>query len=142
VMTLLAGASPQRDPSSLEIELERDVDAPSLARAAIVGFCQDSDSSPNTIATVMLLVSEVVTNAVVHPDVDPPGKIGLHARLDREVIRVEVSDEGGGFESKPRNPGQLGGGFGLYLLEKESARWGVETSPHTKVWFEVAVTRA
>lgn len=134
--------SPERDPSILELELERTVDAPSLARAAIVGFCQDSDSSPSTIATLMLLVSETVTNAVVHPEVTPPGKIGLYARLEKEVIHVEVSDEGSGFTPKARNPSQLGGGFGLYLLEKESARWGVESTPQTKVWFEVATATA
>jgi anti-sigma regulatory factor (Ser/Thr protein kinase) len=141
-MSFSTKASRERDPSTLEIELERNVDAPSLARAAIVGFCQDSESSPSTIATVMLLVSETVTNAVVHPDLAPAGKIGLYARLDKEVIRVEVSDEGRGFTPRPRNPGQLGGGFGLYLLEKESARWGIESTPHTKVWFEVAITTA
>ncbi|MGN6167382.1 MAG: ATP-binding protein [Solirubrobacteraceae bacterium] len=139
-MTLSTKAS--KDPSTLELELERSVDAPSLARAAIVGFSQDSHSSPGTIATVMLLVSETVTNAVIHPVVKPPGKIGLFARLGKEVIRVEVSDDGRGFKPRPRNPGQLGGGFGLYLLEKESARWGIENTPHTKVWFEVAVTTA
>lgn len=139
-MELSTRASQERDPSTLELELERSVDAPSVARAAIVGFCQDSDSSPSTIATVMLLVSEIVTNAVVHPDVDPPGKVELFAQLGKEIIRVEVSDEGTGFTPRKRNPGQLGGGFGLYLLEKESVRWGVESSPHTKVWFEVAVT--
>lgn len=134
--------SQERDPSVLELELERNVEAPALARAAIVGFCQDSDSSPSTIATVMLLVSETVTNAVVHPDAKPPGTIALYARLDKEVIRVEVSDDGRGFTPKARTPGQLGGGFGLYLLEKESARWGVESTPQTKVWFEVAIATA
>jgi anti-sigma regulatory factor (Ser/Thr protein kinase) len=90
----------------------------------------------------MLLVSEIVTNAVVHPEVDPPGKVELFAQLGKEVIRVEVSDQGTGFTPRKRNPGQLGGGFGLYLLDKESARWGVESTPHTKVWFEVPITQA
>ena len=80
-MTLSTKASEEKDPSTLELELERSVDAPSLARAAIVGFCRDSHSSPSTIASVMLLVSETVTNAVIHPAVKPPGKIGLFALL-------------------------------------------------------------
>lgn len=141
-MTLSTKASRERDPSTLELELERSVDAPSVARAAIVGFCQDSDSSPSTIATVMLLVSEIVTNAVIHPNVDPAAKVELFAQLRKEIIRVEVSDEGTGFTPRKRDPGQLGGGFGLYLLEKESARWGVESTPHTTVWFEVAISPA
>lgn len=126
------------DAPNLVLELEADVRAPSVARAGIVDFCRDAGSSPSTIATITLLVSEIVTNAVVHPDVDPPVKIGLCARLQRRTIRIEVSDEGPGFTPRPRDPSRIGGGFGLYLVEKESARWGVDASPRTTVWFEIA----
>ena len=128
----------EEDCPVLRLELEQNQDAPSLARAAVVGFCQDRDFSPSTIATVTLLVSEIVTNAVIHPDVDPPGRIGLNARLHERTIRVEVIDQGRGFTPTPRDPNQLEGGFGLYLLEKEAARWGVDATPHTTVWFELA----
>src|SRR5205823_14076376 len=84
----------QGDPPILKLELERNPDAPSLARAAIVDFCQDSESPPSTLETVMLLVTEVVTNAVIHPDVHPPGKVGLYARMGESRIRVEVTDDG------------------------------------------------
>ena len=123
---------------SLKLELTRNGSAPLLARAAIAGFCRDADSSPGTIATVTLLVSEVVTNAVIHPELNPPGKIGLYARLERGAIRVEVTDGGSGFSPTLRSPDPLGGGYGLHILEKTSARWGVEATPHTTVWFEVA----
>jgi anti-sigma regulatory factor (Ser/Thr protein kinase) len=131
-------AAREGDTPNLALELEADVRAPSLARARIVQFCRDAGWSSSSIATVMLLVSEIVTNAVVHPDVEPPAKIGLCARLQKGTIRVEVSDEGSGFTAKFQDPSQLGGGFGLYLVERESARWGVDASPHTTVWFEVA----
>lgn len=120
------------------LELERNDAAPSLARAAVTEFCEDRELSPGAIPTVMLLVSEIVTNAVIHPDVDPPGKVHIHARISKAGIRVEVSDQGKGFRPPPPHPRPLGGGFGLYLLEKESARWGVEEAPHTMVWFELA----
>jgi anti-sigma regulatory factor (Ser/Thr protein kinase) len=122
----------------LDLELERNTEAPSLARAAISGFCQDRDLSPSTLATIMLLVSEVVTNAVIHPPVEPPGTIGIHAARGEGVIRIEVTDPGSGFTPKHRDPDLAGGGYGLYLLEKESARWGVKPAPRTVVWFEVA----
>ena len=141
-MSLSPKTGREDDSRILKLELERNPDAPSLARAAIVEFCHDSDSSPSTMETVMLLVSEVVTNAVIHPEVEPPGKVALYARLEKEAIRVEVTDEGNGFTPRPGNPTQLGSGFGLYLLEKESARWGVEATPHTTVWFEVATPAA
>jgi anti-sigma regulatory factor (Ser/Thr protein kinase) len=121
------------------LELERDQAAPSLARAAVNDFCEDRAVSPDAIPTVMLLVSEMVTNAVIHPDVDPPGTVRIHARISKAGIRVEVSDQGKGFTPRPPDPRPLGGGFGLYLLEKEAARWGVEQTPYTTVWFELAL---
>lgn len=136
-MSLTTKAQRGGDPPALELELERNGSAPLLARAAIVGFCQDSGVSPDAIPTVTLLVSEVVTNAVVHPELDPPGKIGLYARLERKAIRVEVTDNGHGFTAALPDPGPLGG-YGLFLLDKESTRWGVRAAPHTTVWFEVA----
>jgi anti-sigma regulatory factor (Ser/Thr protein kinase) len=138
MMTLRTDPVRGDDRSTLQLELERDLETPALARAAIVGFCESRGFSPSTLATLTLLVSEVVTNAVIHPDVEPPGTVGLYARLDEEGVRVEVRDRGQGFTPEPRDPNRLGGGYGLYLLEKEAASWGVEQGPQTTVWFEVA----
>ena len=126
----------------LKLELERTPEAPALGRAAIIGLTEDRAFSPGTIATLTLLVSEIVTNAVVHPQVDPPGRIGFYARLRQGRLRVEVSDPGDGFVPRPRDPSQPEGGYGLYLLQKEATSWGVERAPHTTVWFEVAAERA
>jgi anti-sigma regulatory factor (Ser/Thr protein kinase) len=93
------------------------------------------------MATLTLLISEVVTNAVIHPDIDPPGPIGLSARIEQDTIRVEVTDEGPGFNPQPRDPDRLQGGYGLYLVDKEALRWGVERTPKTTVWFELSATR-
>jgi anti-sigma regulatory factor (Ser/Thr protein kinase) len=126
----------------LVLDLEPSLEAPAAARAAIVGFCQDRQLPPGTMATLTLLISELVTNAVVHPDLDPPGMIRLSARLEDETIRVEVADGGEGFSPKPRPPDQVTGGYGLYLVQKEAEQWGVEVSPRTTVWFEVGIRAA
>ncbi len=125
------------DRRCIELELERNGTAPLLARAAIAGLCREAGSSSGTIAKVTLLVSEVVTNAVIHPELNPPGKIGLSARLGKEAIRVEVSDGGSGFTPPQRAPLSPGGGYGLAILAQGSDRWGVEGGPTTTVWFEV-----
>jgi anti-sigma regulatory factor (Ser/Thr protein kinase) len=125
---------------ALRLEFERNDEAPSLARAAVLGFCEDRDLSPSTIATLTLLISEVVTNAVIHPDADPPGVIALYVRIRDGRLRIEVSDDGSGFTPKARDPDRLDGGYGLYLVEKEAARWGVEQAPNTTVWFELKTT--
>jgi anti-sigma regulatory factor (Ser/Thr protein kinase) len=132
----------ENDCPVLRLQFEGNDEAPSLARAAMLGFCEDRELSPSTIATLTLLISEIVTNAVIHPDVEPPGLIGLCIRINRERIRIEVSDEGTGFTPQPRDPDRLDGGYGLYLVDKAASRWGVERTPSTTVWFELATTPA
>jgi anti-sigma regulatory factor (Ser/Thr protein kinase) len=137
MMSISKDAVREDDVPVLELQLERTSEAPSLARAAVAGFSDDRGLSPSTISTLVLLVSEIVTNAVIHPDADLPGMISLCARLDHGTVRIEVSDPGSGFTPSPRDPDHLAGGYGLYLLDKQSARWGVEPTPRTRVWFEL-----
>jgi anti-sigma regulatory factor (Ser/Thr protein kinase) len=83
---------------------------------------------------VLLLTSELVTNAVVHA--------GTQARLHLQGVaggvRVEVSD-GSSELPVPRN-GRADdvGGWGLVLLERLATAWGAERRDSGKtVWFEV-----
>jgi anti-sigma regulatory factor (Ser/Thr protein kinase) len=138
-MSLSSETQPHDDRSVLELELQQNREAPSLARAAIAGFSENRAMDAATLATLTLLVSEVVTNAVIHPDVEPPGGIRLSARFDQGVIRVEVTDEGSGFTPQPRDAERLERGYGLFLLEHQAAAWGVEHRTGNTVWFELSV---
>jgi serine/threonine-protein kinase RsbW len=84
-------------------------------------------------ATLQLLVSEVVTNAIRHAGCEEPFEV--RARWDGDVC-VEVVDHGTGFVPRPRG-GDLEepGGFGLYLVGRLADRWGVESDHTTCVWF-------
>ena len=87
--------------------------------------------------SLILLVSEVVSNAVRHSAADPDDPIELAASFGATTIRVAVTDAGDGFTPRPRDPGSTLDGYGLYLLEKVAAQWGVESNGDTKVWFEL-----
>ena len=137
-MSISSETQPHDEKSVLELELERNREAPSLARAAIAGFSENRDLEAATLATLTLLVSEVVTNAVIHPDVEPPGAIRLSARIVQGLIRVEVTDEGSGFTPHPRDPAQSDRGYGLFLLEHQASAWGVERRDGNTVWFELS----
>ena len=126
------------DQPVLRLALAQNREAPSLARAAIAGFSEYLEMDPATFASLTLLVSEVVTNAVIHPSLESPGDIQLSARIAGGVIRVEVTDQGSGFKPKPRDPAQSDRGYGLYLLEQQAADWGVEQQAGNTVWFELA----
>ena len=138
-MSVSSQTPPHDDQSVLELELEQSREAPSMARAAIAAFTENHDLDAATLATLTLLVSEVVTNAVIHPDVEPPGGIRLAAQFASGQIRVEVTDEGTGFEPKPRDPAKSDRGYGLYLLEQQASAWGVEQGSGNTVWFELVV---
>lgn len=80
-----------------------------------------------------LLVTELVTNAVRHaaaPTVD------LVVQLGSASVRVEVANAGAGFEAGPRS--DHGSGWGLFLLDRLSERWGLDGRPgRQRVWFEL-----
>ena len=84
--------------------------------------------------TAVLLVSEVVTNALRHTD----GQVQLEIRRYRDRVRVEVADEASRGPI-PSHPGlQDESGRGVPLMDALSDRGG--TSPHGAgkvVWFEL-----
>lgn len=134
----MSASQGRRDTPALHLELEPGPGAPAEARAAIAEFSQARGFDTDTRATIMLLVSELVTNAVVHPEVQSPAEIRLLARLDGTMVRVEITDQGSGFTPQERDPARVDGGYGLYLLDKAAARWGVERRDATTVWFEIS----
>lgn len=121
----------------MRISLGRDPQAPSLARAALTGFIEQSELA-SELGTLTLLVSELVSNAVLHSDAPPASGIVLRAHLlEPDAVRVEVIDCGSGFTAAPRDPARAHGGYGLYLVEQQATRWGVDRDGGTRVWFEL-----
>ncbi|MFL5884049.1 MAG: ATP-binding protein [Thermoleophilaceae bacterium] len=86
--------------------------------------------------TVVLLVSELVTNSVRHSGA-AAGVIELLACISPETVRVEVSDDGGGFDLPPIAHHDAESGHGLQLVQELADRWGRPTGLRTSVWFEI-----
>jgi anti-sigma regulatory factor (Ser/Thr protein kinase) len=120
----------------MRIEIPSDADAPAVARSAARGFCEEL--GPSECATLLLLVSELVSNAVLHADAPAGAPIGLAIRLEPRRVRVVVSDAGSGFDGLARSPAGSEGGYGLYLVNKAAVRWGHDRRGGARVWFELA----
>jgi anti-sigma regulatory factor (Ser/Thr protein kinase) len=129
------GAGPTAGAPLFELELERDVGAPSVARLAFSERLPELGLEGQSGQVLVLLVSEVVSNAVRHSSGPAAGVIRLSVTLTKTAIHVAVSDEGGGFTPRTRDPDRIEDGYGLYLLEKAASSWGVENSGGTTVWF-------
>jgi anti-sigma regulatory factor (Ser/Thr protein kinase) len=117
----------------LRIEIERDSQAPAMARRAIERFGDGLD--PGIVPDARLLVSELITNSVKYGG---DGSVELILRSEKpKHIRVEVVDQGVGFIPTARDrPMTEVGGWGLHLVEVLTERWGVHEGS-THVWFEI-----
>ena len=99
---------------------------------------QLAESLPgDAVAEIELLTSELVSNAIRHARIGD-GTIGLNIAVGPRTIRVSVVDGGAGFEptNLVRSSGDEEGGWGLFLVEEMSDRWGSRKDPHL-VWFEI-----
>jgi anti-sigma regulatory factor (Ser/Thr protein kinase) len=88
------------------------------------------------IEATTLLVSELVTNSVLH------ARSTIQLRIERrdQALRVEVSDGSRLPPVQREHDADALTGRGLSLLESLASRWGVEDLPDGKaVWFELAV---
>lgn len=91
-----------------------------------------------TLRNTKLLVSELVTNAVRHAPVAEGDEILLLVEREDDRLRIEVADHGPGFVPEPRaDVSDASSGWGLHILAKLAARWGVEVDDGSRVWFEL-----
>lgn len=90
-----------------------------------------------------LVVTEVVSNAVRHGG-EPGDQIRMTITPKDDYLWVQVSDTGPGLVPKPGAlEGDDEGGFGLFIVEHLTRRWGVtRENSETRVWFELSFSAA
>jgi CheY-like chemotaxis protein/anti-sigma regulatory factor (Ser/Thr protein kinase) len=82
-----------------------------------------------------LLVSEVVTNAIVHAE--SPAELTMS--VEGDLVRFVVRDWGGGALTLRNPTATTPDGRGLRIVDRLSQDWGTSTSPNGKlVWFSIA----
>jgi len=116
----------------LQVALPGDATAPAQARRAarrqLVAWDREG-----LVDAVVLAVSELVTNAVLHARSQP--LLGLVLLEDPVRIRVEVSDGSPTVPRQRRYSGTSATGRGLGLVEALSETWGTERTPTGKlIW--------
>jgi len=110
-------------------------DGPARARGIVRSEC--SGRVPRrTLDTLLLLVSELVTNGIQHGRSNRDDSITLDLGLN-STLRFAVVDRGQGFAARAAR--DRDGGWGLGVVERLADRWGVQrTQAGTRVWFETA----
>jgi anti-sigma regulatory factor (Ser/Thr protein kinase) len=113
----------------LKQALPRDRSAPRRARRLVEEHARGLPRE--RLDAAVLLVSELVTNALVHGE----GEILLELGMVGDALHVEIGDHGRRHPHVRETPG-ADGGWGLRLVEAMARRWGVRDGA-TRVWFDV-----
>jgi anti-sigma regulatory factor (Ser/Thr protein kinase) len=122
----------------VSIDLPPERSAASRARRFVREQCEQWDLPQASIEDIELLVSELVTNAVLHARSD--ARVTVDRVRDR--VRVSVEDQ----SPVPPRLREYGPdavtGRGVYLVDRLSDEWGVDAVKDEggkRVWFELAV---
>ena len=111
------------------------VTAPAAARALARDAVERGGRRTVRLDDVALVVSELVTNAVVHG----AGDITLDVVVDDDSVLVEVSDREPHLPDQPNAALDAESGRGLLLVSRVATHWGVRrTEPGKVVWAQLA----
>jgi serine/threonine-protein kinase RsbW len=106
--------------STLRRSFPADLAAPAVARHALKDFLHTHAADPRALADVLLAVSEVVTNCVVHAYRDGPiGRVAMEAQRSGDELVLSVTDRGRGMGPRTDSPGL---GLGLPLVGRIARR--------------------
>jgi anti-sigma regulatory factor (Ser/Thr protein kinase) len=121
----------------LVFELPAEPGAVSAARRALLALNGELPSSIRD--DVLLLVTELVSNAVRHAEPGADRALRVELRRRRQMVRVAVFDGGSGFTAEaPQATRDESGGWGLFLVDQIADRWAVtQTASGTCAWFEI-----
>lgn len=111
----------------MTLQVESDIQAPRKSRSKLNAL---RDQLEPRFEDVLLVVSELVSNSVRHGACDA---VDVKVEAVDDYVRVEVTDDGEGFELEaPR-----GEGLGLFLVDQLSRSWGVVNDGRFTVWAEI-----
>ena len=120
--------------ATLSLPLAPDSSSPAIARSRTTAFVAPW-ASDHLATRLSLLVSEIVTNAVVH------GGSSIHLDVDvltASSVRVEVFDGSLDLPEMQTLPPESESGRGLQLVEALANEWGARERVDGKVvWFEL-----
>ena len=105
--------------ASFETSFPADPTAPAFARRAVREFLNGHGADPRALADVMLALSEIVTNAVVHGYRGAAGEVRVAAEHSHDELLLSVADHGRGMSPRHDSPGL---GLGLPLVGRIAKR--------------------
>jgi anti-sigma regulatory factor (Ser/Thr protein kinase) len=124
---------------SEELDLAHDPASPRTARRFVTKLLDEWGVAGDAVERSQLLVSELVSNAVLHA----MGPVLLTVSLRDGHLRIEVVNHGAGTPRKRNATAADLSGRGLQLVDKLATGWGSTVDGgRTRVWFELQAKTA
>jgi PAS domain S-box-containing protein len=123
---------------SYSLSLPSKVESPGTCRRWVSRLLAENDL-PELVDSATLLLSELVTNAVLYAG---QGLIRVDVGLKGRGLRVQVHDGGSSVPKMGHHAIDAEGGRGLLLVDAIAREWGTERRPDGKVvWFTLNTDR-
>jgi anti-sigma regulatory factor (Ser/Thr protein kinase) len=125
----------------VSVQIPVQLEAAGMARGVVSRILRESATAQEVIDNAQLLTSEIVTNVLRHAGLDTTDSLGLAVDVSLDRLRVEVADTGPGFDQASLLEPSAGAiaGWGLFLVGRLAARWGVVRNDPNVVWFELNI---
>ncbi|MEV6792557.1 ATP-binding protein [Streptomyces sp. NPDC051320] len=132
-------------PKDIEWRFPRRPRSVSRARALLAEQAHAWKVPDEVTDTAVLLLSELMTNAVRHASVPPGREVSARCILsDDTTLRVEVADASSALPEVQHPSLEAESGRGLALVTALATTWGTRPRPYgigKTVWFELTTTR-
>ncbi len=125
----------------MSIRIDGGPGAPRDARIAVLLQIEGHVSEANA-TDAALIVSELVSNSVLHANVGPDQTLTVQLLTLEDRLRITVIDSGSVLEPCIRPPDQrTSGGLGLCIVDQVSAAWGFarDADGRTRVWSDLLI---
>lgn len=123
---------------SMDLSLPHEPTTPGVARTKLAAFLTVNRAPTEVIDDALIVLSEMIANAVSHGVPNDDGSIEIFWELTASTLHVVVADGGSGAKLRALELDEDSlGGRGLAIINKVADRWWVEETPHTSVHAEL-----
>nr|WP_254450800.1 ATP-binding protein [Aeromicrobium stalagmiti] len=114
---------------------------PGIARTKLAAFLTVHRASSAVIDDALIVISEMIANAVCHGVPTADGTIEISWSINGDLLELSVHDAGEGASLKPIDFDEDSlSGRGLSIISRVADRWWVDMTVGTKVNAELCLT--
>lgn len=128
----------RRQINRMKLEFDAISQNEAFARQTLCAFAAGLDPTLEEISDLRVIISEAVTNCVVHAYKNTSGKVEISAKLyDDRTMKIRIKDKGCGIEDIEKcmeplyttDPTGERGGMGFAIMQAMSEKFKVSSKP-------------